>query len=524
MSRLRAALLSCAAIALSGCATAPQKAGDLAATHGFVQVVIPHLGVASPLAVRSTAEASLHHLQPIAEGDGTVRGIWLPPGQYKLASWVQSRVGDYPAFEVRARRLTNLGTLVPVALGGKEMTLLPVQDANSERMARETAQRLRQHLAEPDALSWRAAEAPKPFVIDPGYSGLGLVADLITLYDQHVNQAPISKRLRQARTPEEMLAVAKEAAAPVTKEPAVDDQKRLYYGAALGQVRVRTPSGVWSSLDAGGLRAVTAVEWRDGVLIVGDESGELRSTRDQGRTWTKLASLGPRTVPTDIDRIGSRWVVLAADHRAADNNMFHYVNRIKAYVSSRDDMADLKLVWEAASKDLHLVGPNWNGLRGASTGKSYFFPAFFDLMRLDSHSLEVRRVPAPVRASGVHAFANGTVTAFLAMGAFSKLYVSPDHGDTWATLNEPSLIIDDVVFETPQRGLVTRWPMAAFTPRVVFETYDPVAKKWGLQEPGPEACRLVLQDASELPNFCVTGSGSVLHRTAKGWGVEFSAE
>jgi len=524
MGRLRTVLLSWAAIALSGCATAPQKAEELAATHGFVQIVIPSLGAASPLAVRSTTEASLHHLHPIAEGDGTVRGIWLPPGQYKLASWVQSRVGDYPAFEVRARHLTNLGTLVPVALGGKEMTLLPLQDANSERRARETAQRLRQHLVNPDPLLWRADEVPRPFVIDPGYSGLGLIADLIMLYDQHVNQAPISKRLRQARTPEELLAIAKEAAAPVTKEPAVDDQMRLYYGAALGQVRMRTPSGVWSSLDTGGLRAITAVEWHDGVLVVGDESGEIRSTRDQGRTWTKLASLGLRTVPTDIDRIGSRWIVLAADHRAAANSMFHYVNRIAAYVATRADMTDLKQVWEATSKDTHLVGPNWNGLRGASTERSYLFPAFFDLMRLANFSSEVGRVPAPVRATGVNAFPDGTVTAFLAMGAFSKLYVSSDHGETWTTLNEPSLVIDDVVFETPQRGIVARWPMAAFTPRVVFETYDPIAKKWEKQEPGPEACRLVLQDARKLPNICVTGSGSVLRRSTNGWGVEFSAE
>lgn len=525
MIGLRALLLACAAIALTGCATAPQKAEELAATHGFVQVVIPQLGTPlSPLAVRSTAETTLHHLQPIAEGDGTVRGIWLPAGQYKLAAWVHSRVSDYPAFEVRARRLTNLGTLIPVALGGKEMTLLPVQDANSEKLGRETAQRLGQLLAEPDALPWRPQEVPKPFFIDPGYSGLGLIADLIVLYDQHLNQTPISKRLRQAKTSAEMLAVAKEAAAPATKEPGVDNQGRLYFGAALGQVRVRTPAGAWSSMDTGGLRAITAVEWRGGQLFVGDESGEIRSSRDDGRTWSRLASLGQRTVVTDIDRVGSRWVVLAADHRAAANGMFNQMDRIRAYVASRDDMADLKQVWEATSKDAFFVGNSWNGPRGESTDRSYLFPAFFDLMRLDNSSFEVRRVPGPARVSGVHAFPQGTVTAFYAMGAFSKLYVSPDHGDTWATLDEPSLIIDDVVFETPQRGVVARWPMAAFTPRVVFENYDSVTKKWVAQEAGPEACRLVLQDARKLPNLCVTGSGSVLHRSVKGWGVEFSAE
>lgn len=524
MNVFKAMALLGAAMALAGCATAPQKSEELAATHGFVQVVVPHLGSAAPIGVRSTTSSTLHYLPPVAEADGSVRGMWLPAGQYRIGSWLRSGVSDMPQFEVRARRLTNLGTVLPVALGGREMTLLPVQDANAQRMAAQTAQRLRQHLADQEALSWRVAQVPKPFVIDSGYSGLGLVADLITLYVEHLNQTPISTRLRQAKTPEELLAVAKEAAAPATKEPAVDDQGRLYYGAALGQVRVRTPAGAWSSLDAGGLRTITAVEWRDGMLMVGDEAGDIRSTRDQGRTWTKLASLGPRTVPTDIDRIGSRWIVLAADHRASDNQLMHLVNRISVHVATRDDLGDLKQIWEATTKDMHLPGPNWNGLRGASTEKAYLFPAFHDLMRLDAAGSEVRRVPAPVRATGVHAFPNGTATAFYAMGAFSKLYVSADHGNTWTAINEPSLVIDDVIFETPQRGLVARWPMAAFTPRVVFQAYDAATKTWSKEELGPEPCRLVLQDARKLPNFCVTGGGSVLHRSAKRWGVEFSAE
>lgn len=321
----RSVLLSLAMV-LAGCAIAPQKPEELAATHGFVQVVIPQFGPTAQLAVRSVTDTSSYQLHELPKGDGTLRGLWLPPGRYKLARWVQSGIADSPVFEVRARRLTNLGTLVPVALGGKEMALLPVQDAESARLARASSQRLRPYLAEGDALSWEAIDVPKPFVIDPGYSGLGLVADLLVLYDQHVNQAPIAKRLRQSKTPGEMLALAKEAAAPQTREPAV------------------------------------------------------------------------------------------------------------------------------------------------------------------------------------------------------ALYVSANGGETWTAHDAPSLIIDDIVFDSPDHGIVARWPMAAFKSRVVFETYGGTSNTWVPRDPGPEACRLILQDARKLPNFCVTGSGSVLFHSEKGWGVEFSAE
>ena len=489
-----------------------------------MQVVIPQFGAMTPLAVRPVAGTSATRLEALPEGDGTLYGLWLPPGRYKLAAWIQSGIPDFPEFEVRARRLTNLGTLVPVTLGAKEMALLPVQDAESARLAREAAQRLRPHLAEAKALTWQSIDLPKPFVINPGDTGLGIIAELLVLYEQHVNQTPIAKRLREAKTPAEMLALAKEAAAPRTKEPAVDDQGRLYFGAVLGQVRMRTPAGTWSSIDTGSLRAVTAVEWHEGTLVVGDEAGEIRATRDQGRTWTKLASLGLRTAVVDIDRAGSRWVVLAAGHHPNSNGFFEKVDRIAVHVATRDDLSDLKQVWEGLDKDVHVIAPNWNGVRGEATAKSYLFPASFDLMRLDLATSEVRQVPAPVRASGVHAVPGGPVTAFLALGAFSKLHVSADEGQTWTAQEAPSLVIDDIVFDAAGHGVATRWPMAAFKPEVVFETYDAFGRKWVPREPGPAACQLVLQDARRLPNFCVTGSGSVLFRSDKGWGVEFSAE
>jgi hypothetical protein len=524
MKRFKSILLSLAAVVLGGCATAPQNPDELAATQGFVQVVIPQFGPMAPLEVRSVTDRSSYHLQALPEGDGTLHGLWLPPGRYKLGRWIQSVVMDSPVFEVRSGHLTDLGTLAPIALGGKEMALLPVRDAESARLARQAARRLHPHLAAADVLTWETIDLPKPFVIDPGYTGLGLVADLLSIYIQDVNQTPIAKRLRESKSPGEMLALAKEAAAPRTKEPAIDDQGRLYFGAVLGQVRVRTPTGVWSAIDTKSLRAVTAVEWHEGLLVVGDEAGEIRATRDQGRTWTKLASIGPRAAVADIDHVGRHWVVLAAGHRPGRNGMFEKVDRISAHVATRDDLADLKQVWEGIDQDVHIVAPNWNGVRGEATAKGYLFAAYFALMRLDLANSQVRQVPAPVGATGLHVSPGGIVTAFQAMGAFSKLYVSADDGETWTARDAPSLVIDDVIFDAPDRGLATRWPMAAFKPRVVFETYDGASKKWVPRDAGPEACQLILQDARKQPNFCVTGSGSVLFRSDTGWGVEFSAE
>jgi hypothetical protein len=50
---------------------------------------------------------------------------------------------------------------------------------------------------------------PKPYDVGTPLTGLGLIADLLTVYNTHVNKAAVSQQLRTAATISDFLSIAK---------------------------------------------------------------------------------------------------------------------------------------------------------------------------------------------------------------------------------------------------------------------------------------------------------------------------
>jgi hypothetical protein len=525
----------------------PRTPEQLSADHGYVRVSLPQWEFASEFALldlKSKKEAVQPRLQD-RSGARSFAG-WLPAGEYRVVGMEASPGAVYPPIVVRAGELTDLGVLLRVPIGGYEYLVVPTVDGEVERECATVASQLGALLKSPEFIRWRPGVLPRPTMFSDKSANLGLIADLLIAHDRKVNKPPLSKRLREARTIDEFLALAKTTLAPRGDEAGADGNGNLYYGADLGQIRVRRSEGSWDSLDTASLTEITAVEVTGTRLVAGDLRGVLRVSDDHGKTWAKAHGFADSQAILDIDRIDSRWLILAADFIDAPPPVGFVATapgtprgwtlgaRLYVYSGVKDDFTDLAPIREVALQQpgFSVATVGFTRIRGLTdtyaghaAGGFYFLSTLKNVSRMDLATLQWSEHDAGHRVDSIRISRDAKlITAKRLQGAFSKVSVSSDYGLTWIPYSRPPYVLYDVALETPESGESTRWNAGLFSAAIEFYAYDSKVKDWRKTFGTPEGCVQLLRDAEYQQRYCLTNGGSILGRQGDTWVAEFALE
>lgn len=518
--------LALACALLSGCASTPepmQNADQLKATHGYVRVTLPLGDTQSRLVLKALNGGASHELKRDAALGTNVFGLWLPAGSYEFPDLSNADGSKYLAVQVKAGQMTELGALVPVQLGGYEVVTLPIRHAEVDADSARALSKLSPHLTVRQALDWRPAAPPRPTKITTPPTGLGLIADLLMDYDRHVNKPSLNKRLKEQTDIDAMYRLALTALPPLAEEPAVDDKGNLYFGADLGQVRMRAKDGTWASLDTGTLQTITAVASHGARLVAGTLRGAFLASDDGGRTWKQIATSKDGEAVLGIDRVGTQWIVVTSRLTLHPMSGFHMSGQLNIHTASSDDLGDLVLSRQV--KVLSEVPMNQSrSFKSKVSGGGYYVNALNEAWRLDVASRQWSLIKLPHNASTFNvAASSGTLTATVIQGAFSKLHVSTDGGANWLRRDTPSYPIYDVDFSSASAGLATRWNTGMFTASIEFLRYDAAKDRWEKIHDAPAGCVKILRDATGAQRYCLSSGGSILNRVDGKWAVEFAA-
>lgn len=520
-------LLSIAAIlaTLTGCVTIPttQEPAQLRATHGYAHLsLIPSKNPIS-VTVQSIKDGNNYLLAKQTQHGPFAHGLWLPPGEYAVNGMYNPDGSRYLTFVVEQGRLTNLGGLVHFSLGGYETVLLPIEHPEIIEETQRAIGTLRPHLVNQTAVTWRPQLLPKPVADSTQPTGMGLIVDLLMHYQRHVNKPPFNEQLKQSKSISEFFQHAITASPPQTDEPASDQNANLYYGANVGQIRVRSNDKRWTSIDTGTLQALMAVEVSNNLLLAGTAHGQIRGSQD-GKTWKKYASLGDDEAVLDIDRIGNRWMILSSKLTPMPQApTINLVDTIKIHTATKDDLSDLSLLRTLQLPEQVMLF-NGMGIRGQSGANVYYINSGKELHKLDLATLQWSSISLPHTISGYNVSAKtGVLTAYLNRGMFSKLNVSSDGGQQWRPTDTPPYTIYDVYFESATQGKATRWSAGAFTATIEFLQYNPSDNTWQKTHEAPQGCVRLLRDSNNFQRFCLTSGGSILDYVDGQWIVEFGA-
>ncbi|MFC4311790.1 hypothetical protein ACFPN2_22085 [Steroidobacter flavus] len=509
-----AILLFLASTAFAAKETDPAK---LAQTHGYVRVSLPQL--------QSPATFKLHNLKTNKNTgfkhqpeDGPYSfGAWVPEGDYEIA--------DTPGqFVVKKGEMTELGAVLKIQLGGYEYVWLPLQ--HKEAAAEAEAAKTRLGALIGNVTAWQAPAPSMPIKSPVPASNQGLVIELLESYGRKVNKPPMAKQLREARTFETLIPLARQAVAPMVEEPGVDGQSNLYYGADFGQIRVRHADGTWGVVDSGTLDEIASVEGSDSRLVAGTRRGQILTSPDLGATWTLVKHLDRDEIVADIDRVGPRWFVIAPQS-AGLADPWTLAGRVRVYSGVADDLSDLALLKELSiPKNTfgRLVGVA-QPIVGQAQGTTYLINTMKELQALDTTSMTWRTLSAPHTINSFQISRDGTLlTINKIQGAFSKMSLSSDGGATWKQTSRPPYVISDAVFETPESGEAMRINLGAFANALEIYAYDPKIGDWRKTGETPAGCHVMLRDASYRQRFCLTTGGTILDQKEGGWAVEFANE
>ncbi|MEO7051337.1 MAG: sialidase family protein [Rhodanobacter sp.] len=499
-------LLGTCLLGLVGCAPAPSTRLPPGVGAGLVYASLPGRDGVDSITVQSLDGSASYPLDIAQEGAARLVEAWLPAGDYKFAKWDGLPFGDYQSFHVEAGRMTNLGSLVPVAIGDYKFVVLPLRaaagDANLQTVQSAFASKLHG-----DPLEWNPSVPPHPIEEPQASTHLGLIADLLMSYQRKLNQPPLRQQLAESKSSQAFFDVAKATVPPVTQTGVTDAKGDLLYGSDFGQIRLRHPNAVWTSIDSGVLASVTAVAVRGDLLLAGYGDGEIRTSSDDGATWINAATLPGGDPVIDISWSGKRWLATTSGPSKAVN----------VYATAGNSPTHFSSIRQLTAK--------WGShIRGQLSQGAYYVNADPGLYRLDLASMQWSKLQTPTDVHGFSFSPDGRLlTIFRAQGIFSKVYVSSDSGASWKQRKAPPLVIEDVKFTDPDQGIAVRARPNMFTVSVMLMRYEPDADHWTVFNQPPAECERMIDDASGSPKFCIARGGAVLGQDDGKWLVESAA-
>jgi hypothetical protein len=509
------AMLLVMGLATSPLVLAAAQPAEIVATHGYVYVNVPKGGpIPAALAIKQTHQKKSIALSLRKAADLHAYGAWVPAGEYVFSTWDGLEWGEHESFTVQAGRITDLGSLVAVMIGGYEFVPLPLRsDEVSGRISDVIAEF--QPLLAKEVIEWKPKRLPQPIKVASAATGLGLVVDLLTEYERKVNKPPLSNRLRAASDPHEFLALVKTTMPPLYSDGVADSEGNLYFGADLGQIRRRSPEGEWSSLDTGSIWRITALNLIDGRLVLGAQNVIFQANADRS-AFQRMVELPREEWVTGIHRTESGWLI-----SSIVPTVLYSVRAVRIYVSKSDDLSDRVLLKELVVDEKQAFV--WYRSTDSTVANGYYFAnAVGELVRIKLDTMEVQSITAPTPAHGLKIDRpSGTLATFSVGG--SKVFVSTDNGVSWVKKNAPSLI-QDVHFTDEANGHAIRANRGAFTVTQELLSYDQAGKKWKKVLEAPEGCVRMLHDSVGAPTLCVTNGGSILALKNNEWVAEFAMQ
>ena len=512
-----------------------QVPAELAPTHGYVHVAFPK-GGGDVLSVQAIASGNEYRIDtrspalPLSYAEAF--GRWLPPGEYRVTAVGALKWPNGPTFQVQAGRVTDLGNFSAVNIGGYEVVLLPIDHPEHAGSVEAATASFAGLLQDPVPLTPAISTVSSAMTLGREPSGLGLIADLMLSYDRKVNKPSTLEALKAATDPGEFLSILRKITTPLQDEPARLADGTLLFPADFGQLRKRTLDGKWSAVGMDTLRQILAVEAVEDRLLAGSDDGRIRESLDGGATWVELKAFARNEAIIDIDNDSNTWIVTTTESfddpdaprggglvAAAKGTPSV---RMRVYRGQRHDLGDLSVSREFLLTPKDQVG--WMGARGQLVKGSYYVATGTALQRLDLESNQWTNITPGARISQHRVESESAVlTALWSQGAFSKVYVSTDKGDTWSKIGRPPYAINDVQMDSSTTGWASRWNMNAFGG--VWEAYEFLSDKnsWRKSWEAPFNCRL-MRVAADLPLLCIAPEGSILGLHGDNWEAEFSAQ
>jgi len=490
---------------------------ELASSQGYVYAYFPK--EVGAVEIRPLSSGSTVKLRPREETGGRAYGAWLPPGEYRISRWNAYDWGDAPSFRVEAGRVTDLGSLVPFNIGGYEEVVLPLHVAENAHAVDDVLKQYGSLLKSTDPIVWAPASVPKPFRLTQGPTGLGLIADLLMAHDRKVNKPSTIAQLKSASSTDEFLRLFRGIAPPLSRHPAEDAEANFYFGADLGQIRIRHPDGSWGGVGMDTLHGISSVAYVDGVLYAGSDNGVLRSSADGGHSWRDIKAFGEDEAIVDLEHEDTTWIVTTAHQVLSRIGMTP--DNLTVYVSQQGSLESLE-----KSRDLPLEKRplGWFGATAQLVHGSFFINNHDALYRYDVASGQWKTITPPSAISTQHVDpTTGIVSVLQSKGMFSKVFVSDDKGDTWKQIKRPPYTVTDVQFDSLAKGYAIRAAAGAFTVTWEIYDYDPGSSDWVQASSAPPLCE-PMRASPSIPVFCIASDSSILSSRGKDWNVEFSAQ
>jgi len=532
---LSGALLLCA---MSGVAAAKKQeapTAQLAATHGYVVVSFPK-GLGLPPSVLyapgAVAEPELARFVGVADGKPTEArlqprpgesnawGVWLPAGEYRMSGWGAQEWETDARFQVQAGRITDLGSLLVLDVGGYELQVVPVANADLDPVAQRAAKELGPLLSDPQPLQWTPPTKPLPVIVrEAPYGNTGLLGALDNKKRFRRNLPDEVASLHNQPSNEALLRQLKSLTPPFGIARGTTADGTAYFPADFGVVRVRKADGTWSSRDTGTLARLHTVAVRNGTLLAGTDTGRVLFSPDDGASWKQAVRMGEGEAMLDISRVGERWMLSTTHYVATDKGAIA-ADEIRVYAASKDDASDAAL--EHTFKLGKIQGMMfWFG-RAEGAADAYFVNLPDGLQRFDAKSGQWSKVAISDPVTSFRIDATGRVVTAFKMGGFSgKSYVSHDGGVTWKTRARPFLGYNDAMFDADDVGHAFRIEMGPQTERWEMHTYDAAEDKWSRVNFLPIRCRPL--HSAGVPDMCITTGLDVYALRDGTWQLDFDA-
>jgi len=509
------------ALTLTGCQTTPtqQPAKVLSKNNGYVYLNIINPGYYKGVAVRSLKTGEEYELIKYIEKSIISYGLWLPAGQYTLSKWSGYALKDYAAFTIAIGRVTDLGSLLPVNIGGHELVVLPIRHPEFSSYVNSMTKQFSSELRSLTPLTWSMNTVPTPITLTANSSGLGLIIDLINVYAHEAVKPSINSKLKILKDIPEFLDLALSSTPPNIMEPAKDAENNIYYGANLGQIRVHQSKGGWRSLNTGTLQKVTSVSINNNKIYAGSIDGKLRVSSDHGENWTLLREFKNQAI-SSIKKVPQGWMIITARHNNYSDifDTFLNIKSTQLWFSNDDFNVLKKLKQTAISKDSYLPIQ----LNGVYVNGSYYAHIYPDLVRVNPETLTVTTLKIPSEISYFSVNDNDDFLSITkAQGIFSNLYISTNQGGKWKEINTPPYQAMQVYFSAPKQAAATRWSAGAFSSSIQILKYDASEDLWTLVNEAPDGCKKLLW-LDHKPSYCVMRGGSILGLKENKWIVEYT--
>ncbi|MFT5759495.1 MAG: hypothetical protein ACI9LM_004262 [Alteromonadaceae bacterium] len=512
---------------LSGCVSTskPQDPQVLSKNHGFAFVHFPR--VHPSISLKSLSTKKSYDLRYNGEND--TASLWLPAGQYELEEVSYSadsltsktvKLTGYPKIFIKEAEIINLGSLINFNVGEGKDVWLPIPSKESQLLANAELKKHSLFLRKNAVIQWKPIKLPDINKGRSSGSGLGLIADLGLAYSNRLQEGLLKNKLLAINDIDSFYKVIIKLLPPIIdQEPSYDKTGNLYLGADLGQIKKRTPKGIWTSIDTGTLDSISKVYWYQGSLFAVADDNKILVSKSEDTPWQEYTQVGTNQVIYDLDGINDDLIILSATKERSGNifilgqDFTLSVNR-----ANYNNAANIHLI-----KNIEQQGDVFKKPKGVINNGIYYLGLMPDIFTsVNLNTMQWRDIKLPQQFSSFRIAENNVITLLNSQGAFSDLFISENSGDDWQELNTPSYIIQDVFFSDNTNGFAYRISMGVFSVEHILQQFNATKETWHDITQAPQACKYIFAHKIDRPILCLTTSDSMLSFKDNKWTLEVS--